>query len=192
MNLPNKLTTIRIILIPIILILFFNPVFTQPVTLLGKSFTLNELIIVALFIIGSITDFLDGYLARKNKLITTFGKFMDPIADKLLVNTMFFLLVISGKIHPLFFVLMFFRDVIVDGIRMLAASSGIVIAAGNLGKAKTVLQMFSIILISLKNIGFDQLNIPMGQILLVLATIVSVVSGLQYLWGAKDLILESI
>lgn len=192
MNLPNKLTTIRIILIPIILILFFNPVFTQPVTLLGKSFTLNELIIVALFIIGSITDFLDGYLARKNKLITTFGKFMDPIADKLLVNTMFFLLVISGKIHPLFFVLMFFRDVIVDGIRMLAASSGTVIAAGNLGKAKTVLQMFSIILISLKNIGFDQLNIPMGQILLVLATIVSVVSGLQYLWGAKDLILESI
>lgn len=192
MNLPNKLTTIRIILIPIILILFFNPVFTQPVTLLGKSFTLNELIIVALFIIGSITDFLDGYLARKNKLITTFGKFMDPIADKLLVNTMFFLLVVSGKIHPLFFVLMFFRDVIVDGIRMLAASSGTVIAAGNLGKAKTVLQMFSIILISLKNIGFDQLNIPMGQILLVLATIVSVVSGLQYLWGAKDLILESI
>lgn len=192
MNLPNKLTTIRIILIPIILILFFNPVFTQPVTLLGKSFTLNELIIVALFIIGSITDFLDGYLARKNKLITTFGKFMDPIADKLLVNTMFFLLVISGKIHPLFFVLMFFRDVIVDGIRMLAASSGTVIAAGNLGKAKTVLQMFSIILISLKNIGFDQLNIPMGQILLVLATIVSVVSGLQYLWVAKDLILESI
>lgn len=192
MNLPNKLTTIRIILIPIILILFFNPVFTQPVTLLGKSFTLNELIIVALFIIGSITDFLDGYLARKNKLITTFGKFMDPIADKLLVNIMFFLLVVSGKIHPLFFVLMFFRDVIVDGIRMLAASSGTVIAAGNLGKAKTVLQMFSIILISLKNIGFDQLNIPMGQILLVLATIVSVVSGLQYLWGAKDLILESI
>lgn len=192
MNLPNKLTTIRIILIPIILILFFNPVFTQPVTLLGKSFTLNELIIVALFIIGSITDFLDGYLARKNKLITTFGKFMDPIADKLLVNTMFFLLVVSGKIHPLFFVLMFFRDVIVDGIRMLAASSGTVIAAGNLGKAKTVLQMFSIILISLKNIGFDQLNIPMGQILLVLATIVSVVSGLQYLWDAKDLILESI
>lgn len=192
MNLPNKLTTIRIILIPIILILFFNPVFTQPVTLLGKSFTFNELIIVALFIIGSITDFLDGYLARKNKLITTFGKFMDPIADKLLVNTMFFLLVVSGKIHPLFFVLMFFRDVIVDGIRMLAASSGTVIAAGNLGKAKTVLQMFSIILISLKNIGFDQLNIPMGQILLVLATIVSVVSGLQYLWGAKDLILESI
>lgn len=192
MNLPNKLTTIRIIIIPIILLLFFSPIFTSNVTLMNQNFTGNELVILLLFIIASITDFLDGQIARKNNLITTFGKFMDPIADKLLVNTMFFLMVVNQQIHPIYFVLMFFRDIIVDGIRMLAASSGKVIAAGNLGKAKTVLQMFAIIVISLKNIPFEQFNLPVGQILLISATVVSLISGIQYVWGAKDLILESI
>lgn len=192
MNLPNKLTTVRIILIPIILFLFFIPLFPQTLTLMNQSFTLNEIVILILFIVASITDFLDGNIARKHNLITTFGKFMDPIADKLLVNTMFFLFTINQSIHPIFFLLMFFRDIIVDGIRMLAASKGTVIAAGNLGKLKTVLQMFAIIVLALKNIPFEQFNIPMAQILVVAATIISVISGLQYVWGAKELILESI
>lgn len=192
MNLPNKLTTLRIILIPIILLLFFNPIFHSTITIFGVQFSVNELVILLLFCVASITDLLDGQIARKHNLITTFGKFMDPIADKLLVNTMFYLFTVSNQIHPIFFILMFFRDIIVDGIRMLAASKGTVIAAGNLGKLKTVLQMFAIIMIALKNIGFSQLNIPMDMILVIAATIISVISGIQYVWGAKDLILESI
>lgn len=192
MNLPNKLTTMRMILIPIILILYFIPLFNQNVSFMNQTFSVNELVILFFFLVASITDLLDGHIARKHQLITTFGKFMDPIADKLLVNSMFFLFVVGDRIHPILFLLMFFRDIIVDGIRMLAASKGTVIAAGNLGKLKTVLQMFSIIFLSLKNIPFEQLNIPMAQILVIAASVVSVISGLQYLWGAKDLILESI
>jgi len=191
MNLPNKLTTIRILLIPVILFLFFVPIFNQSLTFLGQAFTVNELVILLLFIIGSITDFLDGQIARRNNLITTFGKFMDPIADKLLVNTMFLLFAVDGRIHPIFFILMLFRDTFVDGIRMLAASKGEVIAAGNLGKLKTVLQMIAIILISLKNIPFNSISIPMDQILVVAATTISLISGFQYIYNAKHLIFES-
>lgn len=191
MNLPNKLTTLRILLIPVILFLFFVPMFTQSLTFLGQTFTVNELVILALFVIASLTDLLDGQLARRRNLITTFGKFMDPIADKLLVNTMFFLFSVAGSIHPIYFILMLFRDTFVDGIRMLAASKGQVIAAGNLGKLKTVLQMFAIVLLSLKNIPFNHLGIPMDQILVIAATTISVISGLQYIYNAKHLIFES-
>lgn len=179
-------------LIPIILFLFFIPLFNQQFTILNQSFTVNECVILLLFMIGSITDFLDGQIARKNNLITTYGKFMDPIADKLLVNTMFFLLTVAQRIHPIFFVLMFFRDTLVDGIRMLAASKGQVIAAANLGKLKTVLQMFAIILLSLKNVPFNLLGIPMDQIFLIAATAISLISGYQYLYNARHLIFESI
>lgn len=191
MNLPNKLTTVRIFIIPLILFLFFIPLFNQSLTILGQTFTVNELVILLLFIIGSITDFLDGQIARKNNLITTFGKFMDPIADKLLVNTMFFLFSVSHRIHPIYFILMLFRDTFVDGIRMLAASKGEVIAAGNLGKLKTVLQMFAIIILSLHNLPFSLFSIPMDQILVMAATVISVISGLQYIFNAKHLIFES-
>lgn len=192
MNLPNKLTVIRMGLIPILLLIYFLQPFVQTVVFFQETFTINELLIFFIFVAASITDLLDGNIARKHNLITTFGKFMDPIADKMLVNTVLFILALEGLIHPIIFIIMFFRDIIVDGIRMLAASSGEVIAAGNLGKLKTVLQMLAITLLLIKNVPFNLINFPLGQILMIGATIISVVSGSQYFYNARKLIFKSI
>lgn len=144
-NLPNKITIGRMLVVIAILVLALLPQ--------GKTFGNGVIVhdyrsvsILVLFIIGSFTDFLDGYLARKNNLVTTFGKFMDPIADKLLVNTLFIILAGTGQIHWIITVIMISRDIIVDAIRMIVIEQGTVIAASKLGKLKTVTQMIALIL----------------------------------------------
>ena len=139
MNLPNKITLCRIILVPFMLLV---PLFGIEATVLGIK--VENLIILAIFLIASFTDFLDGYLARKNNLVTNFGKFLDPIADKLLVITALIMLVSVGKTPTWIPVVIIAREFIVSGIRMLAAGEGNVIAASMLGKIKTVSQMIAI------------------------------------------------
>ncbi len=196
MNLPNRLTVIRIMMIPVIILVYIFP-YAQfniniPVYYIqGLPISLINIAVLALFLIASFTDYLDGYIARKNNLITTFGKFADPIADKLLVNSLFILFASKGIIPVVPVIIMVCRDTIVDGCRMMAAQSGVVVAAGYLGKLKTVLQMLSIVLILVNNIPFELIRIPVSDIILWFATFVSMASGVSYFNQLKEFIFES-
>ena len=184
MNLPNKISMFRLFLIPIIVFAKLFP-FAQfglmmPYLRIGfVTISLLNLVILALFFVASVSDFLDGYLARKNNQITTLGKFIDPIADKALTTTMFILFAIDGIIPPLVVLIMVWRDILVDGIRMMCAEKGIVVAAGLLGKAKTVVQMVAIILVLLNNLPFALVGLPIADILVWLSMFLSVISALQ-------------
>lgn len=180
MNLPNKISIFRIALVPLLVLTFHF--FKEP---------LNYNLSLIVFIIGSISDIIDGYLARRDNLVTVFGKFVDPVADKLLVNTALVLLAVNGDIHVFAFLLMFWRDMIVDGVRMISATENEVIAASIFGKLKTILQMIAIIMLFLRNWPFNQLNIPMADLVLWLAVIASLFSGLDYLIKSKDVWFKS-
>lgn len=195
MNLPNKLSLFRVALVPIIVILFLTDGIMECFRIHTANgdivFTLSDILVFVLFAVASFTDFLDGKIARSRNLITSFGKFVDPIADKLLVNSMLILFACTSRISVFAVLLMIWRDMIVDGLRMNASAKGKVVAAGMLGKIKTVLQMFAIIFLMLKNLPFAFVGIPMDQILLWAATIVSLASGIQYFIQLKDIVMES-
>lgn len=197
MNLPNKITLCRIILIPFMMIV---PLFGIESTFL--EINVGNLIELAIFLIASFTDYLDGHIARKNNLVTNFGKFLDPIADKLLVLTALMMFVEAGKLPAWIPVVIAAREFMVSGIRMLAAGEGNVIAASMLGKIKTVSQMVAISLAFVDNNSFMAftskcLCLPelILNILMSLAMIVSVVatiwSGVDYFVKSKDVVLKS-
>lgn len=196
MNLPNKLTVMRICLIPIILLIAIFP-YAQfnidvPVLEVGHvGVSYANIAMLVLFLIASFTDFLDGFIARKYNLITTFGKFADPIADKLLVTSMFILFASKGIIPVVPVILMVARDTIVDMCRMLASTNGVVVAAGFMGKLKTVLQMVTISVILLSNLPFELYRIPFADVMLWFTTCISVASGLDYFNQLKEYIFES-
>lgn len=156
-----------------------------------SGLALRDVLAFVIFALASITDFFDGMLARKNNWITSFGKFADPIADKMLVNTVFILMVYFHQANVIAVLLMIARDLIVDGLRMSAATSGEVVSAGIFGKLKTVLQMFALIFLLLKNWPFVYMNIPMDQILLWAATAASLYSGWIYFKQLKKYVLET-
>ncbi|MDO4500049.1 MAG: CDP-diacylglycerol--glycerol-3-phosphate 3-phosphatidyltransferase [Erysipelotrichaceae bacterium] len=196
MNLPNKLTVIRIILVPFLVLVWLFPYHlfnvTFPTFVFGPvSLNLLNLIVLAIFAIASFTDFLDGNLARKNNLVTTFGKFADPIADKLLVNTTLIILCYKGIIPVVPVVIMLARDTIVDGCRMIASQNGVVVAAGILGKLKTVLQMVAIIVALLNNLPFELISLPVKDVLIWFASFISLLSGYSYFSQLKEFIFET-
>ena len=140
MNLPNKLTVMRVIMVP------FFMVFAAMSHMGTPQFNATYALIAGiLFAVASFTDFLDGYLARKNHLVTDFGKFMDPLADKMLTTAAIIYMVVDGVCSPVVLAIIMFREFAVAGVRMIAAESGTVIAANMWGKVKTVLQMVTII-----------------------------------------------
>lgn len=169
MNLPNKITMLRIIMIPIF------------VAVLLIDFPYHQPIAAALFIIAALTDSLDGYLARSRNLITDFGKFMDPLADKLLVCSALICFVQLGSVPAWMVIIIIAREFVITGLRTLAASDGIVIAASKWGKAKTMSQMIAIVIILFNNWPFSLINIPMGSIMMMIATILTLISGIDYL-----------
>ena len=196
MNLPNKLTLFRIILVPITVLVWLFPYgyfnISLPVYQVGDvSLPLLNIIVCLLFAIASFTDFLDGQIARRKGLVTTFGKFADPIADKLLVNTLLLILAVKRMIPVVPVFLMLSRDTIVDGCRMLASRNGVVIAAGLFGKLKTVLQMFGRIFVLLNNLPFALWNIPVADVLIWFASFVSVMSGYSYFMQVREFVFES-
>lgn len=196
MNLPNKLSLFRMVLVPVLVLVYIFPYAQFHIDVYEFHFAYVNLSFVdiaslIIFCVASFTDFLDGYLARKHNLITSFGKFVDPIADKLLVNTSFILLAFSGKVPVVAVIIMIWRDTIVDGIRMMAANQGKVMAAGLLGKIKTVAQMLAIIVCFLNNLPFALYHFPMNDFLVWFAACVSVLSGIAYFNQAKDILLES-
>ena len=184
-NLPNKITIFRMIVVLAILVLALLPE--------GKYFgndifyhDYRSITILFLFIIGSISDFLDGYLARKHNLVTTFGKFMDPIADKLLVNTLFIVLTGFGCMPWIITVIMISRDIVVDAIRLIVIERGKVIAASKLGKLKTVTQMIALIMI----IAFP--GVSWFVAFAYVAAVASLVSGVDYFLKNKDVLLSDL
>ena len=196
LNLPNKLTIARIVIsIIIIAILLF------PFDLMGIStmkFFINESLVVdikfliagGLFIIGSLTDFLDGYIARKYNLVTDFGKLIDAIADKMLVNSVLIILAANGTINAIIPVVVILRDTIVNSIKMLAASKGKVVAAIKSGKLKTACLMLGITLTLFYNLPFELWNIQVANFLLLIATVLSLISGIQYYTLNKEIIFD--
>ena len=198
MNLPNKITVARMLLIPIMIIvpyLGFN-------NILFGSVTIGSFITLIIFLIASFTDFLDGYLARKNNLVTTFGKFLDPIADKLLVLSALIMLVEQGIIPGWIPIIIAAREFIVSGIRMLAAGDGKVIAASWYGKVKTVSQMVAISLAFLSTNTFMQFtSVEMGtgalilnilmSLAMIVAVLMTILSGVDYFMKSKDIVLKS-
>ena len=196
MNLPNKLTVFRIFLVPLLVLVWLFP-YTQfninfiSFDIAGVEISLYNIILLMIFAIASLTDMLDGQIARKRGLVTTFGKFADPIADKLLVNTTLILLAYDHTIPVVPVILMLGRDIIVDGCRMIASKSGVVVAAGFMGKLKTVAQMFAIIFFLVNNLPFEILDIPVADILLWFAALSSLMSGYSYFIQMKDYIFES-
>ena len=172
-NLPNKITIFRMIVVLTIIVFALLPQGTV-FSFLWSDHDYRSITILVLFILGSVSDFLDGHLARKNNLVTTFGKFMDPIADKLLVNTLFIILAGIGRIHFMIPVIMIGRDIVVDAIRLIVIEQGTVIAASKLGKLKTVTQMIALILL----LAFPGFTFPIY--FAYIAAVASLVSGADY------------
>lgn len=196
MNLPNKLTIFRIVLVPVLCLVWLFPyesfgIHFDAIKVGYISISYLNLIVLVLFVIASITDLLDGKIARKNNLVTTFGKFIDPIADKLLVNVMLIILSYKRMIPVVPCIFMIARDIVVDGCRMIAAQNGVVVSAGILGKLKTALQMVSIIVILLNNIPFEMMNLPVDEILIWFTAFVSLAGGYSYFMQLKEYIFKS-
>lgn len=197
MNFPNRLTLFRIFLIPLIVCIYLFPYANFGIQVPVYSFTgvdvsLVNLVSLVIYVLAAITDFIDGNYARKHNMITTFGKFADPIADKLLTTTMFLLFVARGIIPVVPVILMIARDTVVDGARMIASSNGKVVAAGMMGKLKTVLQMITVSFVLLNNLPFEWIHLPVTMILLWFASFVSVLSGIQYVNELKEDIFETV
>lgn len=197
MNLPNKLTMSRIFMsILIIIILLCGDYigdllgFSIPKLFINETIVVDLKYIIAgfLFIAASLTDFLDGYIARKYNLITDFGKLVDAIADKVLVNSVLIILSAQGFIHPIIPVVVIIRDSVVNSIKMLAASKGKVVAAIKMGKLKTACLMVGIVLTLFYNLPFEIWNISVSRVLLLIATVLSIISGFQYYSLNKHLI----
>ena len=196
MNLPNKLTVVRLISVPVFIIIYLFPYSMFHISIstfdfLGAKLSWLDVILFVMFTLASLTDYLDGYLARKNNQITTFGKFVDPIADKLIVNSTLLLLASSHDISIIIPIIMIARDTIVDAIRLVVSQKNIVLAASFLGKAKTMSQMIAIIALLLNNAGFALVQIPFDQIMIWIATIISIWSGIDYFLKNRRYIMES-
>lgn len=192
MNLPNKITMGRIVLSIIILILmvfpFYNVGVEFPKYLIAGKATLDLKYIICgvLFIIASVTDFLDGNIARKRNLVTDFGKAMDAIADKILVNGVLIIMAYEGIIPVVVPVLIITRDTAVDCVKMVAGSKGKVVAASLWGKLKTIFMMTGVSLLFFGNLPFELLNFSLGTYLVIIACILSIYSGIQYFIANKE------
>ncbi len=196
MNLPNKITMVRIFLAVIVLILLMFPYgqigVNVPIYKVGANVTisLNYIVAGVLFIIASITDFLDGNIARKNNLVTDFGKVMDAIADKVLVNGVLIILAYNGNIPLIIPVIIITRDTVVDSIKMVAGSKGKAVGASIWGKLKTICMMVGLSLVFFSNIPFELIGFRLDYILLIAATILSIYSGIQYFIVNKKYFIE--
>ena len=176
MNIANKVTMVRLVMIPIFVVAFYY---------FGTSYNIAAI----LFMLASLTDALDGYLARSRNLITNFGKFVDPLVDKVLTMAAFIVLVEAGVIPAWSVIIIISRELIITGFRTLAADMGITIAASMWGKAKTTSQMISLVLLLLHN---EVLN-KFGMYVFYLAVILTIISGLDYLIKNKKVLdLENI
>ena len=195
MNLPNKLTVLRLILSVVVIILLVFPFYAIGIQFpqynisgISSPVELQYLIAGVIFIIASVTDFLDGYIARKYDLITDTGKMLDAIADKVLVNSVLIILAAHGFIYEIIPVIIVLRDIDVNAIKMEAASKGKVVAAIGSGKIKTASLMVGTVLTFFYNMPFEFIGFSVNKFLLYYACIMSIISACQYFAMNKKLI----
>ncbi|MDY0209243.1 MAG: CDP-diacylglycerol--glycerol-3-phosphate 3-phosphatidyltransferase [Bacilli bacterium] len=199
MNLPNKLTIARMCAIPIIIIISLIKPLREIVVF--ATITLEDIILLIIFCIASFTDYLDGHIARKNNIVTNFGKFMDPLADKLLVLATLIVLLERGRLVAFDISLGFAvtlilaREFAITGIRLIAVTNNVVIAASKLGKLKTCSQMLMIIILLVRCYPFTWLGGVAKDItalvLIVLATTMTIVSGIDYVIKNKNVLKDN-
>ena len=175
MNTPNKLTIARMIIVPFLVIFLLT----------GWGGEANRYISLTLFVVASVTDWFDGYLARKNNLVTNFGKFMDPLADKLLVCSAMICMIDLKRLPAWFVIIIIAREFIISGFRLIAAENGIVIAANYRGKFKTASQMIMIILLILH---FDGIFVILEQIFIWLSLALTIISLITYIWQNRTVL----
>ena len=200
MTLPNKLTLLRIILVPAMVIVAFIPYLNNN-TVFNSGLSIANFINIIIFAIASITDFLDGKIARKYNLVTTFGKFADPLADKMLVTSAMVILCLQMNNTKYWWflpawglILILCRDLIVDGVRFICAQKGETIAADIFGKTKTFVTMFALVFLFLWQIEIGDIRIfgYIGMVLMYVGILFTVISGARYFYRARKIILESI
>ncbi|ASR41211.1 CDP-diacylglycerol--glycerol-3-phosphate 3-phosphatidyltransferase [Ligilactobacillus agilis] len=192
MNLPNKLTIMRIILIPIFMLVLLLPLNWGQVNALGTPIPVTQLLGAIIFAVASITDFADGQIARRHHLVSNFGKFADPLADKMLVMTAFIILVEMGKVPSWVAAIIVCRELAVTGLRLIVVENdGQVMAAAMPGKIKTFTQMFAIIFLFLNNVLFANIGFPIGQVLLYICLFFTVYSGCDYFYNARFVFADS-
>ena len=172
---PNKLTVARMIIVPFLVVFLLT----------GWGGDANRYISLALFVGASVTDWFDGYLARKNNLVTNFGKFMDPLADNLLVCSAMICMIELNRLPAWFVIIIIGREFIISGFRLIAAENGIVIAANYWGKFKTASQMIMIILLILH---FDGIFVTLEQLFIWLSLALTIISLITYIWQNKSVL----
>lgn len=186
MNIANRLTLARILMIPVFILLLSLPLDWGQVSWLGAVIPVHQLAAGIIFAVASFTDYLDGYLARKYDLVSSFGAFADPMADKLLVLAAFIMLVAADTVPAWVAIIIISRELLVTGLRVLLAQhDGKVMAAAMPGKIKTFSQMFSIIFYLVNDAGFVLLNIPMADILLYICLFFTIYSGIDYFYQGR-------
>ena len=196
MNTANKITMSRIFLSVIILIILLFPWHQvgvdMPVYVVNGNINVDLKYVIAgvLFIIASLTDFVDGRVARKYNMVTDFGKMVDAISDKLLTNTVLIILACDGMVSPIIAVVIIARDIVVDSIKMIIGNKGKAVAAIKVAKYKTASLMFGLALTLFYNIPFELINFRISEFLLALAAVLSVVSGVKYYMMASVYLTE--
>lgn len=194
MNLPTKLTVLRIVLSVVIMVLLMFPFdmvgIDIPVIRTVIDMDLRYVISGCIFIVASFTDFLDGYLARKNNQVTDLGKMLDAIADKVLVNPILIIFAAEGLIHPIVPAIVVLRDIVVNAIKMEAASKGKVVAAIQSGKIKTASMLIGMVLLFFSNMPFEMIGIRVDLFFIYFATIMSLISMFQYYSLNKKIFIE--
>jgi len=187
-NLANRITLARIFLVPIIMFFLLAKIDFAPIKFENFSITYNQIVAALIFIIAASTDGLDGYIARKNKLVTNLGKLLDPLADKLLVAAVLISLVEMGKLDAWIAIVIISREFAVTGLRQVALLEGKVLAASRWGKWKTGVQITMIIALLINNFPFALVGIPFDVAMTWVAAVITVYSGIDYFVKNKDLI----
>lgn len=178
MTLANRVTLLRVALVPVYVLLMY------------LKYPYANFVAAGFFLLVSLTDMVDGHLARSRNEVSTFGKFLDPIADKILVMAAFVVLVEQGKISAVFAMIFLAREFIISGFREIAAARNTIIAASHIAKVKTFSQMTAIIFLTIDNFPFSLIGIPVDQILLWFAAVMTVWSGIDYLVRNRKLLAE--
>lgn len=192
MNLPNKLTVLRIFMIPLFIVIMMNPWNWGDIQIGSAIIPANHFWAALVFVIASITDYLDGYLARRWKLVTNFGAFADPVADKMLVMTALIMLVEAETISGWIVAIITARELAVTGLRLIIVENkGQVVSAAWPGKIKTVTQMLAITFLLLHNLPLHEASFSIGHVLLDISLFFTIYSGVEYFWNARDVFKDS-
>lgn len=188
MNLANRITLARIFLVPVIMLFLLMKVDLGSLTFADFTITYNQIVAALIFIVAASTDGLDGYIARKNKIVTNLGKLLDPLADKLLVAAVLISLVEMDKLSALIAIIIISREFAVTGLRQVALLEGSVMAASKWGKWKTAIQITMIIALLINNFPFAFIDFPFDVIASWVAAAITVYSGVDYFVKNKKLI----